>query len=147
MQRSERISVFCYFLNLFLFLIKIAAGFFANSLAVISDAFNSFSDVLSSIIIYFAVKAANKKPDHDHPFGHSRAEPIAGLVIAIFSGILGFEIIKTAVRNIIFGHNQAIKAQPESKTPPLFRINTGHFHNSRMNNAGAADLHPAHSLA
>jgi len=89
--------------NLGLFLIKLIVGIVSNSLAVISDAINSFTDIISSTVILISVRFSGKKPDKDHPFGHSRAEPIAAIVVAIFAVILGLEIIHVAIKRIISG--------------------------------------------
>src|SRR3990172_263383 len=94
--------------NAFLFVIKITAGITSNSLAVISDAVNSFTDIISSVVIYFAVKVSAKQADEGHPFGHHRAEPIAGLIVAIFAGILGFEIFRTSVFQLVSLHEHNI---------------------------------------
>lgn len=80
----------------------------SNSLAIISDAVNSFTDIVSSVIIFFAVKTSSKQADEGHPFGHHRAEPIAGLIVAIFAGILGFEILHTSVFKLIEKHDHKI---------------------------------------
>lgn len=96
MQQSERITFIGILLNALLFCAKIVVGSFSGSIALISDALNSLIDVLTSIGILFAVRISNKKADKDHPFGHHRAEPIAALMVAIFAGILGFEIIKSS---------------------------------------------------
>ena len=94
--------------NAFLFVIKITAGITSNSLAVISDAVNSVTDIISSVVIYFAVKVSAKQADEGHPFGHHRAEPIAGLIVAIFAGILGFEIFRTSVFQLVSLHEHNI---------------------------------------
>ena len=94
--------------NIFLFGIKITAGIMSNSLAIISDAVNSFTDIVSSIIIFFAVKTSSKQADEGHPFGHHRAEPIAGLIVAIFAGILGFEILHTSIFKLVEKHEHRI---------------------------------------
>jgi cation diffusion facilitator family transporter len=101
MHKSEKISLISVFLNILLFFAKLIFGLISQSLSLISDAFNSLLDVISYTGIHIAVKISNKKADKGHPFGHHRAEPIAGLIIAIFAGILGFEIISSAVKNII----------------------------------------------
>jgi cation diffusion facilitator family transporter len=90
-------SFFAILINLFLFLIKFIVGLMSNSLALISDAFNSLTDVVSSVVIYFAVHFSNKEPDKEHPFGHHRFQPLAAFAVAIFTGILGFEIIHAAI--------------------------------------------------
>jgi len=89
--------------NIILFILKIIVGVIYNSIAVISDAINSFTDIVASIIVFISVKVSSKRADKEHPFGHARAEPIAGLIVAIFMGILGFEIIKVAVDRLISG--------------------------------------------
>jgi cation diffusion facilitator family transporter len=99
--KATTASFYAILLNLFLFLIKFIVGLMSNSLALISDAFNSLTDIVSSVGIYFAVHFSNKKPDKDHPFGHRRLQPLAAFVVAILTGILGFEIIRAAISNFI----------------------------------------------
>ncbi len=89
--------------NIVLFILKLIVGFVYNSIAVISDAINSFTDIVSSVIVFISVKVSGKKADKGHPFGHHRAEPIAGLIVAILTGILGFEVIKFAFDRILMG--------------------------------------------
>src|SRR5690606_15121834 len=38
-----------------------------------------------------------RQPDADHHFGHRRAEPLAGLMVAFFAAILGVSLVKDAV--------------------------------------------------
>ena len=90
-------------LNIILFIVKIAIGVMSNSIAILSDAFNSFLDIISSIAVYFSVKTASKKADLDHPFGHFRAEPLGALFIAMMAGIFGFEVLKTAIERFVLG--------------------------------------------
>lgn len=83
--------------NLILFVLKLVAGLLTNSLALISDAINSFTDIFASLSIAWAVNLSQKSADADHPFGHDRAEPIAGLIVAIFTGIVAFEVLREGV--------------------------------------------------
>lgn len=89
--------------NIVLFILKIIVGFLYNSIAVISDAINSFTDIIASVIVFISVKVSGKKADKEHPFGHHRAEPIAGLIVAIFIGIVGFEVVKAAFDRLLKG--------------------------------------------
>src|SRR3970282_1790919 len=104
-RKATIIQIIC---NTFLFTIKITAGIMSNSLAIISDAVNSLTDIISSVIIFFAVKTSSKQADEGHPFGHHRAEPIAGLIVAIFAGILGFEILHTSILKLMETHEHKI---------------------------------------
>ena len=102
-EDTGRAGLIAFLINLFLFIIKLAAGLISGSLAIISDAFNSFLDILSYLLAFFSIQVAQKGPDRDHPFGHRRAEPLSAFMIAIFAGVLAFEILKTAVENILYG--------------------------------------------
>ncbi|MBI2208451.1 cation transporter [Candidatus Woesearchaeota archaeon] len=96
--------------NIFLFIAKLAIGFVSNSIAIISDAFNSLTDVVNSIILFFSVKVGSKSADEDHPFGHHRSEPLGGLIVAVLTIVLGFEIARIAATRLI------------TKTAPIFSI-------------------------
>jgi cation diffusion facilitator family transporter len=89
--------------NSLLFVGKLIIGIMYNSIAVISDALNSFTDIITSFIVHLSIIVSHKRPDKEHQFGHKRAQPIAALVVAIFIGIVGFEVIVTAIRRILEG--------------------------------------------
>jgi len=84
-----------------LFALKITAGILSGSIALISEALNSLSDIAASVATFICVKISDKRADEGHPFGHSRAEPIAGLIIAVLAGILGFEVIRASVERLL----------------------------------------------
>jgi cation diffusion facilitator family transporter len=79
--------------NVLLLLLKAWATTVSDSLAIFSETINSLTDVGASVAVLVSVRAASRAPDDEHPFGHSRAEPIAGLVVAIFTGIMGWEVL------------------------------------------------------
>ncbi len=89
--------------NLVLLALKATASGLSDSLTIFSETLNSLSDVVAAVVILLCVRWAWQSADRDHPFGHRRAEPIAGLVVAIFTGILGFEVCRTAVLNLVHG--------------------------------------------
>jgi len=70
--------------NLGLFILKLAFGIFAGSIALINDAFHSLSDFLSSSLALMGFRVSLAPADSSHPYGHHKAEPLAGLGVAIF---------------------------------------------------------------
>ena len=56
---------------------------------LIVDAAASLADVAASLALLAAVKFAEKPPDEDHPFGHGRIEPLAGLQLGLLIVALG----------------------------------------------------------
>lgn len=95
-------------LNIFLFIIKMIGGILSGSLALISDAINSLSDILATISVLICVNISNQKADEKHPYGHTRAEPIGGIIVSIVAIILGVEIFKEAIKSLIKGSEVSI---------------------------------------
>ena len=103
-MRQEKIASWAAIVgNTILFIGKIIVGIMYNSIAIISDALNSFTDIIASAIVHVSLLVSYKKPDKDHQFGHDRAQPIAGLIVAIFTGIVGFEVIVASINRMISG--------------------------------------------
>ena len=94
-------SLYGIFLNLLLFAGKYIAGLISGSVAITADAFNNLSDAGSSIITLLGFAIAGKKPDPDHPFGHGRAEYLAGLVLSGVIILMGFELVKSSFEKIL----------------------------------------------
>ena len=84
-------------INALLGVVKLYAGITASSYAMISDAVNSFADVVSSLIILIGVRISAKQADKNHPYGHERFECITALVLSFIMLISAFEVGKGAV--------------------------------------------------
>lgn len=95
--RRNRLTVTGVVTAVLLFVLKLGAGLSSGSIAVISDALNSLFDIFTYTAMHISVRIQNRQPDDDHHFGHRRAEPLAGLLIAIFAGILGATLLKDAL--------------------------------------------------
>ena len=95
---SSTVGIVC---NIILFVSKFIIGTIANSVAIISDAFNNLTDCLSCIITMFGYNLASKPADKEHPFGHGRMEYFTSLIIAVFIIIVGFEFFKTSLSRIL----------------------------------------------
>ncbi|TAN62808.1 cation transporter [bacterium] len=87
--------------NTGLFVLKLAGGLMSGSIALISEALNSLNDIAASVATFICVRISGRQADEGHPFGHARAEPIAGLIIAVLAGILGFEVIRVSIERIL----------------------------------------------
>lgn len=86
--------------NLLLFLLKLALGLAMNSIAILSDAFNNFADMGSSVVSIIGAKLSNLKPDKEHPFGHGRLEYVSALVVAFLIMTVGLELGKNSLAKI-----------------------------------------------
>ena len=85
--------------------IKGLAGYFGNSYALIADAIESTSDVFTSIIVLTGLRIAKKPADHNHPYGHGKAEPIAGILVASALFLAALIIIVQSIHEIVTPHH------------------------------------------
>ena len=101
-------SVVGIVLNLLLFAGKYAAGVLSASIAITADAFNNLSDAGSSLITLIGFRIAGKRADKGHPFGHRRMEYVSGLMVALIILLMGVEVVRDAVGQIL--HPEAVSA-------------------------------------
>ena len=101
----KRASILGVVGNLFLLIIKTVVGFITNSQAMLADAFNSASDVFSSIMTFIGNRIASRPRDDDHNLGHGKAEYIYSMLISIAMLLLGYEVIKSSIMSLI-NHNK-----------------------------------------
>ncbi len=87
--------------NLLLFVIKLLAGLFSHSVAILADAVNNLTDSGSSIIMLVGFKLAGKPADKEHPFGHARIEYLCGVIVSFIVLLLGLELGKSSVEKIL----------------------------------------------
>ena len=87
--------------NVFLASFKAIIGVAIHSTAMVLDAVNNFSDVLSSVVAIIGTKIASKKPDYKHPLGHGRVEYLAQMIIAALILYAGITALWESVQKII----------------------------------------------
>lgn len=87
--------------NILLASFKALVGFAVHSTAMVLDAVNNFSDVLSSLVTIIGTKIAAKKPDKKHPLGHGRVEYLAQMIIAALILYAGITALWESIKKII----------------------------------------------
>lgn len=87
--------------NVFLSLFKLISGILGHSIAMISDAVHSISDVFSTIVVMIGIKISNKDIDDNHPYGHERFECVASLILSFMLFYVGITIGYKGISNII----------------------------------------------
>ncbi len=98
---GQFVSLAGIFINLLLSLAKLAIGIFSGAISIIADAFNNLSDMGTSIVMLAGFKIAAKPADEEHPFGHGRAEYLAGLFIAAAMILVGLNLLYSSAKKII----------------------------------------------
>ncbi len=94
-------SIICIIANLALVVFKTIVGLLSNSIAIILDAINNFSDMLSSIVTIFGAFFARISPDREHPMGHGRSEYLSATMVAVIIMYIGLTALIESIRKII----------------------------------------------
>lgn len=96
-----RTSIIGILSNIVLVIFKALVGFAAGSIAIILDAVNNLTDVLSSVITIVGTKLANRAPDKGHPVGHGRMEYLTTMVVAVIILYAGVTAMMESVKKIL----------------------------------------------
>ena len=76
--------------------VELAAGFLANSLALISDAWHNLTDVLGLGIAWFAIRQVRRPADSARTFGYHRAGILAALGNSLLLGVVTVNLLLEA---------------------------------------------------
>ena len=100
-------------INIFIGAIKWVGGIFGQSQALLADALETTSDVISSIILFVAYDKSTQPADLNHPYGHGKLQSlisfIIGLILIGSAGLIINESVQSLVRH-------------EKKIPHVFTI-------------------------
>ena len=74
---------------------------------MIADGIESTTDIFSSLIVMSGLHISMKPPDEDHPYGHGKAESLAGLIVALFLFGAATLIAIQSIQEILAPHHQS----------------------------------------
>jgi len=110
-----RITLLGAGVNLGLALIKILAGYFGGSQAVLADGIHSLSDLTTDLLTFFGIKYGAAPPDEEHPYGHRRIETLLSVTVGL---ILGATALVLAFRALASLRSPVLKTLPLWVTLP-----------------------------
>lgn len=88
-------------LNFIITIAEVVGGVVSGSLSLISDALHNFSDGVSFVISYFAIKIAEKNKDKKRTYGYKRSTILAALVNSSVLIIISLFLFKEAYGKFI----------------------------------------------
>ncbi|MCP4198346.1 MAG: cation transporter [Proteobacteria bacterium] len=83
--------------NIFLSMLKLTAGFWSSSQAVIADGVHSLSDCITDLAILVGVRFWSEPPDTQHPYGHHRIETLVTIFIGFVLAIAALGMMYDAI--------------------------------------------------
>jgi len=89
--------------NMGLFVAKALVASESGSSAIYSDAANSASDLVYSILMAVGLILASQPADVRHPHGHQRIESLVSLAIGVLMVIAAYEGVRTAITTLRSG--------------------------------------------
>ncbi|MFA7345762.1 MAG: cation diffusion facilitator family transporter [Terrimicrobiaceae bacterium] len=101
--RGRQVLVAGVAVNSLLALLKLGVGWLGNSSALVADGLESTLDVLSSAMIWGALKYAERPPDSGHPYGHGKMESLAGAGGAILLLVAGVLVATSSLGEVLGG--------------------------------------------
>jgi cation diffusion facilitator family transporter len=81
--------------------LKTAAYFLTGSVGLLSDALESLVNLAAAVMALFILRLAEKPPDDDHLYGHTKAEYFSSIVEGVLIIIAAFSIGATSIERII----------------------------------------------
>jgi cation diffusion facilitator family transporter len=100
-QLKQRTAILSVVSNSALILLKVIAGTFTGSIAILTEAVHSSIDLVASIVAFFSVRKAGEPADETHRYGHEKIEnlsaAIEGILILVGSAVIAFEAIRRLV--------------------------------------------------
>jgi len=88
----NKISAINIAINVLLSIFKFVSGIISGSAAMISDALESTSDILSTFIVLLGINYSAKCKDDDHQYGHDDFESIASIILSVILFITAIAI-------------------------------------------------------
>ena len=104
-KRGLKTTLIGIIASLVLAAVKIFTGIIGNSYALIADGIESLTDIFTSSIVLTGLYFAAKPADEDHPYGHGKAEPFAGIAVSFGIFIAAMIIVVQSVYEIITPHH------------------------------------------
>ncbi|MHA0856430.1 cation diffusion facilitator family transporter [Paenibacillus sp. CMAA1364] len=114
-EKGAWVSIISY---LCLSALKLIIGLASGSAALLADGLNNTTDIIASFAVLIGLKISRRPPDHDHKYGHFRAETVAALLASFIMIIVGIQVLFQAVQKFF---------QPSIHTPSLIAAWTALF--------------------
>jgi len=97
---KEENLIITMILNFIITLVEVIGGLLSGSLSLLSDALHNFSDGVSVIVSFIALRLSKRENTLKNTFGYKRAEILAALFNSSFLVIISFFLFKEAYSRI-----------------------------------------------
>jgi len=107
-QQVEHVLGITLILNLAVAIGKIAVGLMSGALAITADGVHSLTDSAGNVAGLVAVRIADRPPDDDHPYGHSKFETLSALLIGGLLLLTAWEMVQGIIGRFFGGDDPTL---------------------------------------
>jgi cation diffusion facilitator family transporter len=111
-EKGLRSTIIGIVVSAVLAMIKGVGGIVGNSYALVADAIESTTDIITSGMLWIGLRWSARPADQDHPYGHGKGEALISLGISLALVAAAVTIAVKSIQNIITPH----------KTPEAFTL-------------------------
>lgn len=97
---ARRVTWVGFWVNAALGVLKVLAGIFGRSVAMVADGVHSFSDFITDIIVIVFVGISRRKANENYQYGHGKYETLATLLVAVILGAVGVGFLLDGAKEI-----------------------------------------------
>ena len=99
--RASQVTWLSVVVNTVLMGLKLLAGLWGHSSALVADALHSASDFATDFAVLIGMRLAQRPQDGDHPYGHGKYETLAAVLVGIALAAVGVAITFHAGHTIL----------------------------------------------
>ena len=96
-------------INIILAFLKIFSGKIFNSMSLLADGLNSFSDLITNILVIVGLKVGSNPEDKEHPFGHGKIESVFSVIIGTFIMLSAVQLIRENIEKFFSKNGENVK--------------------------------------
>ncbi|MFC1514976.1 cation diffusion facilitator family transporter [Candidatus Omnitrophota bacterium] len=110
--KANRVIWVGLFINIILTFLKLLAGIYGKSAAMIADAFHSLSDFGTDIVVLLSFRIIDKPVDKSHDYGHGKVETLVSVVIGVVLLAVGVKICWSGLYRVYKFYQGQLIPQP-----------------------------------
>lgn len=111
-KESQKVIWVGFWLNAVLSAVKLAAGIYGHSRAVVADAIHSVSDIVTDVVVLMGVRTGNKPEDETHHYGHGKFETLSAFFLGIFLVAVGIGICFSGIKTLGVFYRNGLLPRP-----------------------------------
>jgi len=111
-RKAQQVTLLGMLIDIILGIIKLLAGYAANSQALIADGIHSLSDAATDILVIVITHFSHHVPDANHPYGHARFETMGTLLLGSSLITIALLLAYNYLTLAVSGQNQVTPGWP-----------------------------------